>query len=351
MRIAGELIHLGLSTIVRAMAKRMCTSIQDPRAVAVLRDMGGFHHIIQTCTESVLRREAANPRASPFLAEISARLETEAPTLRERLQALLSQVRLVAAGWNGITSVNHSDVAGGLRNGSYSEVELHAREIGWKGRADLISISRNACEILDFKTGRPKPDHEFQIRLYALLWKLDESVNPDGRRADSLGIIYSHGRTAVPAPTDGELLLIKDAILSRAGRAVEATKAGLPAAKTDSGFCIFCDMRQLCDEYWDSLRRKDGVDSARGPILVDAEIILVSRAGPRSWRGVIEASVSRGNGTQILVRNASRNSTIQVLMERSHRLRILRAAFPATPRRNEEEMLVLNATSEVFVVP
>lgn len=33
------------------------------------------------------------------------------------------------------------------------EVELRAKIIGWKGKADLLVLADAACEITDFKTG------------------------------------------------------------------------------------------------------------------------------------------------------------------------------------------------------
>jgi len=69
-----------------------------------------------------------------------------------------------------------------LANGAHPEVELRAKSIGWKGKADLLVVGDDACEITDFKTGAADEAHKFQVRVYAVLWRLDDQLNPSGGR-------------------------------------------------------------------------------------------------------------------------------------------------------------------------
>jgi hypothetical protein len=46
--------------------------------------------------------------------------------------------------------------------------ELRAKSIGWKGKADLLVLADDACEITDFKTGAADEAHKFQVRVYAM---------------------------------------------------------------------------------------------------------------------------------------------------------------------------------------
>jgi len=45
----------------------------------------------------------------------------------------------------------------------HAEVELRVERLSWHGFVDLINLSDKTCELIDFKTGEFKPDHEFQI--------------------------------------------------------------------------------------------------------------------------------------------------------------------------------------------
>jgi hypothetical protein len=95
--------------------------------------------------------------------------------------------------------------SGSLTAGVFAEIELRATQAGWKGKVDLLVISPDACEIVDFKTGAQDEQHRFQIRVYALLWSRDNELNPSGRLATRLILRYSGADVDVVPPTRAEL--------------------------------------------------------------------------------------------------------------------------------------------------
>lgn len=90
-------------------------------------------------------------------------------------------------------------------NGIYPEVEVRAKSIGWKGKVDLLVLSDDACEIIDFKTGADDETHKFQVRAYAVMWRLDNELNPSERIVDRLVLTYENQDVDVPPPSAAEI--------------------------------------------------------------------------------------------------------------------------------------------------
>lgn len=208
--LEGTVVHLTLQTITSALVERGCPSLFDESAISALRELGGFTVIILRSLERALQSYEGNPRATPVLDGIRHRLAARVPELRSRVQRFLSRIHLESraaiSGDPTIQLVGKSRHQ--LPHGSHAEVELRASELRWLGVADLLTLSTKCCEIRDFKTGTLKPEHEFQLRTYALLWVWDRDLNPSGRFADKLVLSYDEGDIEVPAPGEHELARI-----------------------------------------------------------------------------------------------------------------------------------------------
>src|SRR5262249_42276332 len=148
---------------------------------------------------------AGNPRATGELESEERRLVLAIPKMRVHVQNLLATVKLQSHPKLEMLRTPSGKSRRPLINGSYPEILLEARQIGWQGIADLITISADQCEIRDFKTGLNRDDHEFQLRVYALLWWRDVELNPTGRLADSLVLSYGGTELRVPAPNRDQL--------------------------------------------------------------------------------------------------------------------------------------------------
>lgn len=158
------------------------------------------------------------------------------------------------------------------------------------GRIDLLAVHPDHVDIIDFKTGKRSKHHTRQLQLYGLLWLLDEAANPNRLPVESLTLAYVNDRATVAVPDDWEAL--------RAGLHNEIAAADdlvrqRPPLASPSAECWHCPVRQMCDEYWQS----EFVDRDPGMIVTDAEVRILSRNGPTSWRGALEV-----DGTDVLLR-------------------------------------------------
>src|SRR5262249_54949644 len=139
---------------------------------------------------------------------------------------------------------------GPLRFGSYPELELRATSINWHGNADLLTLSSDGCEILDFKTGAPDDHHAFQLRVYALLWTRDAELNPSGLIPKTLRGCYRHGGVLVDPLTASDLAGFERDLVARRDAASVAVEAKPPEARPKAVTCRYCTVRHMCDEYW-----------------------------------------------------------------------------------------------------
>jgi len=186
--LEGSVVHSVLKKITHELAKNQCSSLKEEKAFSVLKNLGGFTTIIQGSIASALRSFDGNPRAVRVLEGVRLRLLASVPEPRSRIQRMLSRVNFGCAA--AVKANSPAKSPNGLRHrldyGTHAEVELQAAELGWHGIADLLTLSEKFCEIRDFKTGEPKPQHEFQVRTYALLYARETDLNPFGRLADRL---------------------------------------------------------------------------------------------------------------------------------------------------------------------
>ena len=338
--LLGSVAHLALETIIRELIRTGCPSVKDATAVSVMRSLGGYTHVLDNCIDRVIRRLRVNPRAQRR-SEFSTRfLRARIPHLRTQVQAMLSRTRLEGR------SRGHGRSSGfntPLATGTYAELEVSANRIGWKGKLDLLSISPEACEIIDFKTGAPNDVHRFQIEVYALLWTLDKERNPQSRSADRLILAYDNGEVEVPVPSPERCKALEQELLERRAGARASVTQSPPEAKPDPVHCRSCQVRHLCEEYWASeVVQTKQYDETRKTHFGDCEVTIVARHGPSSWDARIERPWS---GLPAVVRTASEG------LEVGDRLRLLDGALLL-----EEEdpgqpwVITLGMMSEVFVV-
>src|SRR5262249_46204788 len=202
-------LHLAIETITKGLVEAGCSSVQDPTAATVMKDLGGYTQLLSRCIDGILERFSENPRAEHMREAVLRSLRAQMPALRTQTQTFMGRLRLSDRHHAQMRRPG-SRARGPLPPGAYPEIELRAARIRWKGRADLLFLSETACEILDFKTGDEDPSaHEFQLRVYALLWSRDSDLNPTGRRSNALTLAYRHKDISVPPPSDEELAALE----------------------------------------------------------------------------------------------------------------------------------------------
>jgi hypothetical protein len=344
--LAGTVVHLTLERITKALVDAGCGSVQDALAPQVMRTLGGYTNIIGDCIQVVLNRIDANPRASHSGDFFARSLRAKTAEMRSRVQTMLSAVRLPNSAEPRADYLAATEPRPPLGNGAYPEVELRAGKLGWKGKADLIVLSSDACEITDFKSGAPDEDHEFQIQVYALLWSLDSDRNPSRRLADRLVLAYSSGAREVPVPTHLELNELERQLAMRGDAAHESVEKRPPEARPQRERCGNCGARQLCGEYWSVHFQKDPRREKPTPFYGDVQLTITGRHGPASWDAVSESSEHFPRGMVVVLRGDNGH------IKRGDKVRVLDASISLDPDDETQPALVtLGSLSELYLVP
>jgi len=344
--LAGSIVHLALETITKNLVHLGCPSVEHPKATLVLKELGGHTKLVHDCINRMLERLAKNPRALPLLEHIGRTLRGQAPSLRARVQAILSRLRLPPTEHPG--TANPGGASKGrvpLPNGAFSEVEVRAPRIGWKGKADLLVLSEQACEITDFKTGAPNEAHNFQVQVYALLWRLDAELNPSGRLVNRLVVAYEGGDVEVTPPTAAQIAEFEQDLIARRTAAEASLSASPPDARPSPDNCRYCGVRQLCDKYW--IAYKPTAATGAGPIFSDVELKIDRQHGPTSWDAVVAASPAVSPGKRAVLRIPH-----PIEFRPNTYVRVLDAAIAVDPESADEPAIItLGMFSEIFVVP
>jgi len=299
--VKGSAVHLAVETITKKLILAGCPSVQDPRATSVLKELGGYTKIVTDCVQRVLKRFSDNPRSARVMDSAERTLRGQTPDLRMRVQSILARLRLPPFP----ELPQRSDAAPAksrrpLTVGAYPEVELHAPSIRWKGKADLLVITDETCDITDFKTGAADETHGFQVQIYALLWSLDGELNPARRPADRLVLAYSTGDVEVPALSEDQLRIFEKDLLEGRENADAALAMQPPEARPTPESCRYCAVRHLCGEYWsrDNRPNRPGLEAP----FSDAQLRILRRHGATSFDAVLECAGDNTTGKPALLR-------------------------------------------------
>lgn len=336
--IRGNVVHGALEVIVKALVKAGCSSTRSAQAVAVLRDLGGYTRVAEGVLTRQLARFDANPRLGEDRREQLTRSLTDwVPEAREQIQTYLNRMELRPSSGSGTASATaNPSTRYPARIGDYPEKELVAEELRLKGRIDLLSVDADGVRITDFKTGAEDPVHHDQLRLYALLWDADRTVNPDWLPVTELVAAYPDREVAVSVPSADDLAALRDDVAARIEVAGAAIAADLPTAKLGE-HCRLCSVRGLCDPYWSTGAARTAEVS--GGAWYDLTGTVVREHGVKSF--VLREGRT---GSDVLVRMPAPALALPVGSE----VRILGARRVVDP--DEEASLVgaMTSTSEVL---
>lgn len=358
--LAGQIIHAALETIINALNHAGCVSVTDEHFVRVMRELGGYTKIIEETVKNICKKLQDNPRFANKSDYISAKLRTSVPALREQLQIFIGKLRLKGGLETSAASGSQSNRGGSrcaLSNGTFSEIELRVEQLHWRGFIDALILSDVSCELVDYKTGGLKPEHEEQVRLYSLLWARDTRLNPTGRVADRLTLAYSTIDVAVEPPTSSQLDALEQEIISRTKIALGLAQQTLPPAMPNINNCGYCSVRQLCDDYWTPQVQNTLAQEVMrelpvaGEHLIDLEIGNLEQQTPLSWSAVVLLCRALPVRSQVLIRLSESTSLLQNIFSNGIRIRVLDALLINQPEGDVTITCVhLTKMSEAFIV-
>jgi len=348
--ITGTIIHSSVERIMSELVKAGCSSMSDERAVSVMRSLGGYTTIIQSYIDQELKAYKGNPRIELNLDLIRSSLLTSISDIRSKVQLLLGRMNLDGIGVQvpKHTVMNSIKQRGALPYGVHPEVEMYVPGLLWKGRADLVILTDTLCQLVDFKTGGHNDRHEFQMRMYALLWYKDSVLNPISRPVNKLTLSYLHENVDVPVPTGHYLSTFENEILERWNRCLNALEVTPPSPRLDTDKCSFCDVRHLCEKYWNISH--EHVPQTGKTDFADLEITLQQPVSQISWN----VNVDAGNYTQPDLNALLRippNHYLAGCAQPMDRLRILNAGVLwDTTQEQGSPILTLNSVSEIYLL-
>lgn len=304
----GRVVHLALRTVTNALLEHGCPTANDPSAVSVLRLLGGHSKILTDAIEKTVESYASNPRAVTAIEEIRRLLLDMRPQLRHAVQSHLAALEFP-------TRRRSSPAGGGsrgervpLQTGTYAEITLVAKDLGWTGRVDLIALSSDRTAIIEFKSGEAVADHELQLRVYALLWYLDRELNPSSSRASTLVLSYASGRVELPTLTDEDLRTLEAELRRQTESASLLLAAIPPTARPGADKCPTCQVRHMCDVYWEACGSSALDNSERDPTFpIDCALRITGPRDSFSWEAIVEACPGLEQGTRVLVRGRGPN--------------------------------------------
>ncbi len=302
--LEGLVVHRALSAVIREAARTQRGGGRESGLAEAVRALGGFSAIIGSALADVIQECEANPRDRRHADDLRRRAQMRDPYIRRDVKVMLqrSEVRVHSSprGLGGTRAAGRGPLGYGL----HSEVMLRPPRLPWVGAADLVRLSPTGCRIADFKTGSPQQVHEFQVRAYAVLWALDDVLNPEGRPADELVIHYHDHNAEVEAPGAGGIAVLEEELRDRSDRAVgEISEHRPPRARPDPDSCRYCHVRHLCDDYWrSSALEARSVSPSRDLLFADFEIAATRQEQPLSWTGKLLAGLGLAVGTQVQLR-------------------------------------------------
>lgn len=358
--LAGQVIHVAIERITNALNQAGCVSVTDEHFVSIMRELGGYSKIIEETIKNLCDGLQDNPRFVSKFNYIFTKLRSSVPMLREQLQILTSKLRLqggLSARTVSRSQSNRGGARSALSNGIHSEVELRINQLRWRGFVDSLVLSDTSCEIVDYKTGTPKSEHEEQVRLYSLLWARDEQLNPTGRTVDRLTLAYSTNDVAVEPLTGSQLNVLEQEIILRTKVALNLAQQTPPPAMPNMHNCEYCPVRQLCDEYWtpqvQQILAQEVLRELPAPAdyLIDLEVNNLEQQTLLSWNADVLLCRALPARSKILIRLSEPTSLLENILNKSTKIRILDAFLINHP---EDEVVItivqLTKMSEVFIV-
>lgn len=296
--LRGLVVHAALERVADALDETSAASMAD--VVNVLTALGGISAVLEHALAAIIGTIDDTPRGRRHLAHTVDGVRRQLPTMRLTVQFTLQR----ALRFPRANLPTHQPQAGKevapLESGFHTEVRLAPPDMDWVGIADVIRLTGNECEIIDYKSGDESPSHEEQLRVYALLWARDRRLNPSGRLADQLTLIYPNAIHEVPSPTSRELDQMEIELRQRVRAARRDIEDRPPEARVTPENCRYCDVKHLCTKYWTAAGQRR-IKERTAPSIRSVQALMVDQRSPTFGIGTIDHDAYLEAGTRVLI--------------------------------------------------
>lgn len=343
--IFGNVVHGVIERLSKKLGDAGITSLRAGDVVDVLGSLGGWRGIVLNAIERELSKLDSNPRiTSERINRVRDQLIRRAPEAADQIKAFLGRGPLPAA---SVSRESVETVESDTRTqrypaglGSHAEREVTAEALRLTGQIDRLVLTDADVTVTDFKTGLDDDAHAEQVRLYALLWRLDSETNPASRPATKLRVAYPSHERAVEAPDATQLKLLETTTAARIEVADVITQNPPPTASPGKETCRYCHVKHLCDAYWPAV--PPPIADVSADEWFDFEGQVLRRNGLRSW--YVEPVAEPAD--EVLVRTVETDVAFPI-GKRVRLLGVRRSQDPDTPERLVISMV---STSEWYVV-
>jgi len=323
--VSGIVIHETAEAILKELAQAGVTSLMQPAAMKILKELGGFTKVLNDSLIEFFASHSNNPRFEQFRDNLFRDLQLKLPQMRATLQALLVS-HVWAPSRSGSEDLRKMISNPGsekraqrlpLGVGTFVEVDLQDSPAKWRGRVDIIDVNERGCTITDLKSGGAADDHKEQLILYSMLWGEDSERNPSRLPVQSLQIVYASGVVAVAVPDDTQMLNFRRGLIDSSELVRSALNASTVPASPSQENCRHCQVKLICQPFWDSLPNIRSEDH-----LSNNQVTLIETRGDRAWLANITASSALDVNQKVVVRNYSGGKAFWAEMRPGHSVRL-----------------------------
>jgi PD-(D/E)XK nuclease superfamily len=352
--IAGILVHEAAETILKQFARTGVSSLMQPDAMSVLRELGGFTKILEHAMNAFFTSQSNNPRFEQFRDDLSRTLRKRLPQLRGTLQALLaghewglSPTKPGAHRSSKVSATQKKELARlPLGSGTFVEVDLEDAVSKWRGRVDIMNITEHGCSITDLKSGSASEEHLEQLTVYSMLWLEDSDRNPAHLPVLGLQLVYASGAVGIEVPDDGQLKEFRKDLLASSESVRSALDSSDVPANPSRENCRHCSVKLLCQPYWQSLPTlgSDGHLSC-------SQVTLLETRGERAWLAAVTSSSLLPMNEKIVIRNYDGGKAFWSELKPGLSIRFTDGLLSSS-EESETPVINLSMMSEaLFVVP
>jgi RecB family exonuclease len=304
--VSGLVVHEAAEAVMKEFAQAGVTSLMQPAAMKVLKELGGFTKVLDNLLVEFFTNQSNNPRFEQFREDLFRSLRVKLPQMRATLQALLvshvwppsrssfESPRMMNSNLGRVKSTQRSS----LWDGTFIEVDLQDPVAKWRGRIDIIDVDEHGCAITDLKSGSAIDDHQEQLIVYAMLWSEDSDRNPSRLPVQKLQIIYASGAVAVAIPSDARMQSFRRGLMDSSESVRSALNAAVVPANPSRENCRHCPVKLICQPYWKSPPR-----NASDEHLSNNQVSLIEARGDRAWLAKVDASSALEANQKVVVRN------------------------------------------------
>jgi len=246
--IEGEIVHEALEGLFKAVGRAGCPELDTEAFFQVVETIDVLKEVEKLLSER-LAEVAGRPRAGNLRhVNSSQNLRNKVVTLfrgRYDLKGQTGNTHLARAMMQEPGHIGTGNLLEALKTKKIlAEVNITHPKLPFKGIIDLIDYSNAGVRVNDFKTGAPHTSHKDQLMAYALLFWRHTGVCPVSVHAQYL----AQQQEWPCSPSELEQV---EKHLEKQILAMRQSLQKIPATASPGEVCIWCQVRQLCPEYWE----------------------------------------------------------------------------------------------------